>query len=151
MHAHRYYDVPPRLRNVIKDEGWHIASAGPVVLNKQLVSKIPKVIPFWILVLKKAARASSRWPIIFGDLQRTRFFVESSVRDTLHNTTTVLLRLQSRDVFADIQYSPINCTCCYVDISPIFSPYFFLVHRFLLNHLWWTIIRISLPKQQRLQ
>jgi len=100
---------------------------------------------------QKAARASSRWPIIFGDLQRTRFFVESSECDTFHNTTTVLLRLQSRDVFADIQYSPINCTCCYVDISPIFSPYFFLVHRFLLNHLWWTIIRISLPKQQRLQ
>ena len=34
MHAHRYYDVPQRLRNVIKDEGWHIASAGPVGSSK---------------------------------------------------------------------------------------------------------------------
>eukprot|EP00984_Skeletonema_dohrnii_P029387 scaffold19951_cov142-Skeletonema_dohrnii-CCMP3373.AAC.2 len=27
MHAHLYYDAPPRLRNVIKEVGWHEASA----------------------------------------------------------------------------------------------------------------------------
>jgi len=25
MHAHHYYDAPPRLRNVIKEVGWHEA------------------------------------------------------------------------------------------------------------------------------
>ena len=70
LHAHRYYDVPPRLRNVIKDVGWHRAAAGPVVLKQTISIKISRsaIIADFDASKRFQASADGRsYPAIFSD------------------------------------------------------------------------------------